>query len=157
MDNIDIINEIKNIKDKEEDVEHIYYVLTYDSYNGENRGRLDVSIFGVHEWEDLLEISEKFKDHAIGFIDGEDYSYRNDAMREQIESAFYLKSSRFCQDCTSCGGFNELESEYIRTDDIYKVISGLVENNDEKLTVNLFRKWINENRENIQTHYKNLL
>jgi hypothetical protein len=43
-----------------------------------------------------------------------------------------------------------------RTDDIYKVISGLVKDSDEKLTVNLFRKWIDENREIIQTHYKNL-
>jgi hypothetical protein len=165
MDNIDIINEIKNIKDKEEDDEHMYYVLTYDS---ENSRCQDVSMFGVREWEDLLEISEQFQNHAMWFTDDDDdsfaayfnkdpdFKFGNDTMIKQRESAFYLRWSRFCQNCTRWGGFNELESEHIRTDDIYKVISGLVKDSDEKLTVNLFRKWIDENREIIQTHYKNL-
>ena len=60
------------------------------------------------------------------------------------------------EDESESENFLQLESEYIRTDDIYKVISGLVKDSDEKLTVNLFRKWIDENREIIQTHYKNL-
>ena len=44
----------------------------------------------------------------------------------------------------------------LEINDIYKVVFDLVREN-QKITINKFRRWVTENYTNIQTHYESLL
>lgn len=116
------------------------YVITNDYNNNE---QLDVSIFEIEEWEKLLEISKVFEE-AVSYINGvSDNTYIH--LDKNLKSyTYFLYHSPFCH----YKGFNDLEYETTKLEDIYELVFHRVESG-EKITINEFRKWIVENYEKI--------
>ena len=116
------------------------YVITNDYNNNE---QLDVSIFEIEEWEKLLEISKVFEE-AVSYINGvSDNTYIH--LDKNLKSyTYFLYHSPFCH----YKGFNDLEYETRKLEDIYELVFHRVESG-EKITINEFRKWIVENYEKI--------
>ena len=116
------------------------YVITNDYNNNE---QLDVSIFEIEEWEKLLEISKVFEE-AVSYIIGvSDNTYIH--LDKNLKSyTYFLYHSPFCH----YKGFNDLEYETTKLEDIYELVFHRVESG-EKITINEFRKWIVENYEKI--------
>lgn len=116
------------------------YVITNDYNNNEQS---DVSIFEIEEWEKLLDISKVFEE-AVSYVNGvSDNTYIH--LDKNLKSYIYfLYHSPFCH----YKGFNDLEYETTKLEDIYEVLFHRVESG-EKITINEFRKWIVENYEKI--------
>ena len=141
---MDLKYEIVYVKNKE-----YIYVLTI---NVDNDNILDLSIFEIEEWTHLTKISKVFEDAVVNLdVDKSLRPYIN--ISENIKKGvYYLYYSPFCWR----KGFNDLEYETLYINDIYKVVFNFV-NEDKKITINKFRRWIIDNYENIQMHYDNLL
>jgi hypothetical protein len=137
-------NEIIYVKNKE-----YVYVLTN---NDDNDNVLDLSIFEIEEWTHLTKISKVFEDSVVNLdVDKSLRPYIN--ISKNIKNAvYYLYYSPFCWR----KGFNDLEYEILQINNIYEVVFDLVRE-DNKITINKFKKWITENYTNIQTHYESLL
>jgi hypothetical protein len=136
--------EIVYVKNKE-----YIYVLTI---NVDNDNVLDLSIFEIEEWTHLIQISKVFEDAVDNLdVDIRLRPYIN-VSKDIKKGVYYLYYSPF----TRWKGFNDLEYEILNINDIYEVVFNLVRE-DEKITINKFRRWIIDNYKNIQTHYDNLL
>jgi len=134
--------EIKYVKNK-----NYTYVISNNEYNDK---KIDVSIFEIEDWENLLEISKVFEE-AVSYVNGvSDNSYKY--LDKNLTSyAYFLYHSPFCH----YESFNDLEYETTKLDDIYEVVFHRLENG-EKITINEFRKWIVENYEKINERYEYL-
>lgn len=137
-------NEIVYVKNKE-----YIYVLTI---NVDNDNVLDLSIFEIEEWTHLIKISKVFEDAVVNLdVEISLRPYIN-VSKDIKKGAYYLYYSPFCWR----KGFNDLESEILKINDIYKVVFDLVRE-DKKITINKFRRWVIDNYEIIQMHYDTLL
>jgi hypothetical protein len=137
-------NEIVYVKNKE-----YIYVLTI---NVDNDNVLDLSIFEIEEWTHLTKISKVFEDAVVNLdVEISLRPYIN-VSKDIKKCAYYLYYSPFCWR----KGFNDLESEILKINDIYKVVFDLVRE-DKKITINKFRRWVIDNYEIIQMHYDTLL
>jgi hypothetical protein len=137
-------NEIVYVKNKE-----YIYVLTI---NCDNDNILDLSIFEIEEWTHLLKISKVFEDAVVNLdVEISLRPYIN-VSKDIKKGAYYLCYSPFCW----WKGFNDLECETLKINDIYKVVFDLIREH-QKITINDFRKWIIDNYTNIQMHYESLL
>ena len=134
--------EIKYVKNK-----HYTYVISNNEYNDK---KFDVSIFEIEEWEKLLEIGKVFEE-AVSYVNGvSDNTYIH--LDKNLKSyTYFLYHSPFCH----YKGFNDLEYETTKLEDIYEVVFHRVESG-EKITINEFRKWIVENYEKINERYEYL-
>jgi hypothetical protein len=134
--------EIKYVKNKD-----YIYVISNNEYNDK---KLDVSIFEIKDWENLLEISKVFKE-TVSYVNGvSDNSYKY--LDKNLKSyTYFLYNSPFCH----YESFNDLEYEIKKLEDIYEVVFHRLESG-EKITINEFRKWIVENYEKINERYEYL-
>ena len=110
--------------------------------------KLDVSIFEIEDWENLLEISKVFKE-AVSYVNGvsdNSYKYLDNNLKSYT---YFLYNSPFCE------SFNDLEYETTKLEDIYEVVFYRLESG-EKITINEFRKWIVENYKKINEKYEYL-
>jgi hypothetical protein len=136
--------EIVYVKNKE-----YIYVLTI---NVDNDNVLDLSIFEIEEWTHLTKISKVFEDAVDNLdVDIRLRPYIN-VSKDIKKGAYYLYYSPFCW----WKGFNDLEYEMLKINDIYKVVFNFV-SEDKKITINKFRRWIIDNYTNIIMHYDNLI
>ena len=134
--------EIKYVKNKD-----YTYVISNNEYND----KIDVSIFEIEDWENLLEISKVFKE-AVSYVNSvsdNSYKYLDNNLKSYT---YFLYNSPF----SHYESFNDLEYETTKLEDIYEVVFHRLENG-EKITINEFRKWIVENYEKIIINKKYLL
>lgn len=134
--------EIKYVKNKD-----YTYVISNNEYNDK---KLDVSIFEIEDWENLLEISKVFEEE-VSYVNGvsdNSYKYLDNNLKSYT---YFLYNSPFCH----YESFNDLEYETTKLDDIYEVVFHRLESG-EKITINEFRKWIVENYEKINERYEYL-
>ena len=134
--------EIKYVKNKD-----YTYVISNNEYNDK---KLDVSIFEIEDWKNLLEISKVFKE-AVSYVNGvsdNSYKYLDNNLKSYT---YFLYNSPFCH----YESFNDLEYETTKLEDIYEVVFYRLESG-EKITINEFRKWIVENYEKINERYEYL-
>lgn len=92
--------EIKYVKNKD-----YIYVISSNEYNDKN---LDVSIFEIEDWENLLKFSKVFEE-AVSYVNGvsdSSYKYLDNNLKSY---AYFLYNSPFCH----YESFNDLEYETI--------------------------------------------
>ena len=134
--------EIKYVKNKD-----YTYVISNNEYNDK---KLDVSIFEIEDWENLVEISNVFKEAVsyVNAISDNSYKYLDNNLKSYT---YFLYNSPFCH----YESFNDLEYETTKLEDIYEVVFYRLESG-EKITINEFRKWIVENYKKINEKYEYL-
>ena len=132
--------EIKYVKNKD-----YIYVISSNKYNDK---KLDVSIFEIEDWENLLKFSKVFQE-AVSYVNGvsdNSYKYLDNNLKSY---SYFLYNSPFCH----YESFNDLEYETTKMEYIYEVVFHRLESG-EKITINEFRKWIVENYEKINEIYE---
>lgn len=128
-----------------------YYIISYysddkDFYCQKSNNNIDISIFEIDEWNNLLEISKIFKDNVNYLNDLRDDTYQN--ISRSIKNATYY----LYDNCPYCmyKSFNDLEYYEDYKNNIYERIFNEIKNEDRgNITIDYFRKWIISNYKNI--------
>ena len=129
-----------------------YYVVSY--YNDEFFphdiiNNVDISIFKINEWHELLDISKIFEQSVHNFNKDENDLYYNKIK----ESAYFIYYN-----CPFCrySHFNTLDYNIANKQDIYERLFVEVRDKDKysNVTIDLFRNWITKNLHNIKNHMK---
>ena len=135
------------------DSEQYYCVLSY--YNDEFFphdviNNVDISIFKIDEWNELLDISKIFEQSAQNFNKDDNNDLYYNKIRESTYFIYY--NCPFCR--FSC--FTDLDYNLGNKQDIYERLFVEVRDKDKysNVTINLFRNWIVKNLHDIKNHMK---
>ena len=123
-----------------------YYVNTTSDLN------IDISIFEIDEWNNLLEISNIIESAAFSLQNFSDFEYLK-TEKQYKKAATFLKYSKYCID-NKLKGFNEMDYFSGNKLTILEYVYCKVKDNSYKdntlVSINKFRKWICDNYDEIQ-------
>ena len=128
------------------DNKEYYYVTTTIDLN------IDISIFEIDEWNNLLDISNIIKNAAFSLQNFSDYEYSK-TENQYKEAATFLKYSKYCGEY-NIKGFDELEyfggNKLTILEYIYCKVKDNSYKNDTLISIDKFRKWICDNYDKIK-------
>ena len=133
--------------------EEYYFIITKkENYNyNMSLNLIDISIFEINEWKNILNMSMKFDD-AIRFVaQASDYSY-NLIDKEQKNAMYYLYYN--CEFCNGNNKFTDLYNKIGNKSDYYELLESKIKNqkDNEKITINQFRLWIVNNYDKMNNY-----
>ena len=132
--------------------EEYYFIITEKEHHDMSLNLIDISIFDIDEWKNILNMSIKF-DESIRFASQDsDYSYN--LIDKEYKDAMYF----FYYNCEFCNGNNKFTDLYYEIGDksaYYKLLESKIKNqkDNEKITINQFRLWIINNYDKINNYY----
>ena len=130
--------------------EEYYFIITEkENYN---MSLIDISIFEINEWKNILNMSIKFDDAIRFAAQASDYSY-NLIDKEQKNAMYYLYYN--CEFCNGNNKFTDLYNNIGNKSDYYELLESKIKNqkDNEKITINQFRLWIINNYDKINNYY----
>jgi len=133
--------------------EEYYFIITEKEKCDMSLNLIDISIFEIDEWKDILNMSMKF-DKAIKFAaQDSEYSY-NLIDKERKEAMYFLYYN--CEFCNGNNKFTNLYNEIGDKSDYYELLESKIKNqkDNEKVTINKFRLWIVNNYDKMNNYAK---
>ena len=131
--------------------EEYYFIITEKEHYDMSLNLIDISIFEINEWKNILHMSNKFNETIRYASQDSDYSYNLIDNEKKDAMNFLYYNCEFCK----YNKFNDLYNEIGNKTDYYKLLESTIINQkeNEKITINQFRLWIINNYDKINNYY----
>lgn len=145
--NIVIMNKEINFNNDE-----YYFIITKKENYNMSLNLIDISIFEIDEWKNILNMSMIFNESIRYASHDSDYSY-NLIDKEKKDAMYFLYYN--CEFCNGNNKFIDLYNEIGNKSDYYELLETTIkkQKDNEKITINQFRLWIANNYDKINNYY----
>ena len=129
-----------------------YFIITKKENYNMSLNLIDISIFEIDEWKNILNMSMIFNESIRYASHDSDYSY-NLIDKEKKDAMYFLYYN--CEFCNGNNKFIDLYNEIGNKSDYYELLETTIkkQKDNEKITINQFRLWIANNYDKINNYY----